>query len=259
MKKFLLFLVSIVAFALIVNGFLVDSPSYAPQENTPATAYQKPSDPTSAQKKVRAFSQAYTDSDYYTALLQVSLTGNYREDVLNIALSQVGYHEGDSEADFGGHSNGSGDYTEYGYFLKSVGSAWCSEFASWCIRKAGVPTSVIASYRAANVSGFTANTSADFYTMDATTFGRGSYMPQKGDLLLWSWDEKMHGTEENLSHTSILLEAKDLGKGNVLLKTIDGNSNNQVQIREYKVRATDGSLIGRTGRLCYIIAPHYEG
>ena len=204
------------------------------------------------------YSEAYVGSSYYAALCQVPLTGNYREDVINIALSQVGYHEGDSEADFGGSSSGSGDYTEYGNFLESAGSAWCSEFASWCIRKAGVPTSVISSYRAANVAGFTAFTSADFYTMDVTAFGYGSYMPQKGDLLLWSWDGVMHGTEENLSHTSILLDAQDLGNGNVLLTSIDGNSNDQVQIREYEVSAADGSLIGRTGMLCYIIAPHYE-
>ena len=287
MKKILLTIVAFLALVLIINGFLESRPSYEPQSNDPVAAYpeteatasvldifeanttdspQQTEEPVIPEAPIiqeeptiqMEFSEAYAGSSYYTALCQVPLTGNYREDVINIALSQVGYHEGDSEADFSGNSSGSGDYTEYGNFLESAGSAWCSEFASWCIRKAGVPTSVISSYRAANVAGFTAFTSADFYTMDVTAFGYGSYMPQKGDLLLWSWDGVMHGTEENLSHTSILLDAQDLGNGNVLLTSIDGNSNDQVQIREYEVSTADGSLIGRTGMLCYIIAPHYE-
>lgn len=204
-------------------------------------------------------SEAYAGSEYYAALCDVELTGDYREDIINIALSQVGYTEGDSEADFGGYAGGSGDYTEYGKCLESAGTAWCSEFASWCIRNAGVPTSVIASSRGANVTSYTANTSADFYTWDVTAFGGGSYQPQKGDLVLWSWDGQMYGTEENLSHTSILWEATQLENGNVLLTTVDGNSNNQVRVREYEVSAAEGRLTGKTGLVCYIIAPHYEG
>ena len=204
-------------------------------------------------------SDAYANSEYYTALCNVQLTGDYRNDIINIALSQVGYKEGNSEKELAGGVSGSGDYTEYGRSLESVGSAWCSEFASWCIRKANVPTSIIANSRTANVTVFTANTSADFYTWDATTFGGGEYLPKKGDLLLWSWDGKMHKTEENLSHTSILWEITPLGNGKVLLKTIDGNSNNQVQVREYTVSNTSGQLLSNTGLVCYIIAPHYEG
>jgi len=207
---------------------------------------------------VSAYSDAYTNSEYYTALCNVQLTGDYRNDIINIALSQVGYKEGNSEKELAGNVSGSGDYTEYGRSLESAGSAWCSEFASWCIRNAGVPTSVIANSRAANVTGYIAYTSAEFYTWDATIFGGGNYLPQKGDLLLWSWDGKMYGTEENLSHTSILWKTTKLENGNVLLTTIDGNSNNQVQVREYEVSAAEGRLIGKNGLVCYIIAPRYE-
>ena len=203
-------------------------------------------------------SDTYAGSSFYQALNRVKLTGNYRDDIINIALSQVGYHEGNSEADYaGGNKDGSGDYTEYGKCLESVGSAWCSEFACWCIRNAGVPTSIIANSRSANVANYTAYASADFYTWDTTSYVNGKYTPQKGDLVLWSWDGEMHGTEENLSHTSILWEIRDLGNGNVIVKTIDGNSNNQVQIREYEINAASGSRVGKTGMLCYIIAPNY--
>ena len=75
---------------------------------------------------------------------------------------------------------------------------------------------------------------------------------------MWAWDNNSHSTEENLSHTSILWEIDEQNSGSIILKTIDGNSNNQVKECKYEVNATDGSLIGRTGSLCYIIAPDYE-
>lgn len=207
-----------------------------------------------------AISTCYTNSCYDSALSQVELTGNYREDMINIALSQIGYHEGDSENDYdGGNTNGSGDYTEYGRYLGSVGSAWCSEFASWCIRMAEVPTQIVAISRSANVIGFTKDTSAEWYTWEQTIYGGGSYTPREGDLLLWAWDNNIHSEEDNLSHTSILHGIVEKKSGSIVLKTIDGNSHNRVEECKYEVNATDGSLIGRTGRLCYIIAPDYEG
>ena len=202
---------------------------------------------------------AYSGSSYHSALRKVSLTGNYRDDIINIALSQVGYHEGNSEADYAGNNQkGSKDYTEYGRRLDSVGAAWCSEFASWCIRMAGVPTDIIASSRGANVANFTKNTSARWYTWRETSYQTGSYAPRKGDILLWLWNDGSFTTEDSLSHTSILWEANVQTDGSVVLKTIDGNSNNQVRICTYKVNAKDGSLIGKDGKLCYIVAPDYE-
>lgn len=207
-----------------------------------------------------AGSTLYVNSRYHHALSQLVLTGDYREDIIYIALSQIGYHEGDSEADYaGGNTNGSKNYTEYGRRLDSIGTEWCSEFASWCIRMAGVPTQTVASSRSANVTNFTKNTSAAWYTWEQTIYGGGSYTPRKGDILLWAWDTYSHNTGENLSHTSILAKTEARGNDTVLLTTIDGNSNDQVAKCYYEVNRATGALIGRTGRLCYIIAPDYEG
>lgn len=206
-----------------------------------------------------AISTCYTNSRYESALSRIELTGSYREDIINIALSQVGYHEGDSEDDYdGGNTGGSRDYTEYGRYLGSVGNAWCSEFASWCICMAKVPAQIVAISRGASVAGFTNDTSAVWYTWKQTLYGGGNYTPREGDILLWAWDNNSHDTEENLSHTSILRKIDKQNRGRIILKTIDGNSNNRVEERKYEVNATDGSLIGRTGRLCYILAPDYE-
>ncbi len=73
------------------------------------------------------------------------LTGDFRTDVMNIALSQLGYHESDDEGVLDGMDPyGEEDYTEYGRYMGTNGTAWCTEFLSWCLAMAEVPESVIA-------------------------------------------------------------------------------------------------------------------
>jgi len=202
-------------------------------------------------------SPLYRQSKYYAALSAVELTGNYREDVIAIALSQLGYHEGSSEQDYGGGAKGSKDYTEYGRYMGSVGAAWCSEFACWCIRKAGVPMTAVANSRAANVESFTSGSTAQFYAWDQTVYGGGSYQPRPGDLLLWAWDSKSHGTDENLSHTSLLRSAEVRSDGSLIIHSIDGNSDNNVAERQYRLNSASGVLLEGVGRLYYIVSPDY--
>ena len=47
-------------------------------------------------------SDLYRDSVYFQRLSDVSLSGDYRADLVNVAISQVGYHEGDSYDDYAG-------------------------------------------------------------------------------------------------------------------------------------------------------------
>ena len=61
-------------------------------------------------------SASYRSGKYYTQLCNVSLTGNQRTDLVNVARSQLGYHEGDNTSQLHGESSGSRNYTEYGYW-----------------------------------------------------------------------------------------------------------------------------------------------
>ena len=57
---------------------------------------------------------AYKSSKFYKNLTSLSLSGDGARDVVAIAMSQVGYHEGNSESDFDGESkNGTNDFVEY--------------------------------------------------------------------------------------------------------------------------------------------------
>ena len=64
------------------------------------------------------FSDAYKTSVWYENFTSLELTSNDRNNILRIAVSQLGYHEGDSAKDFDGmNKNGSSNYIEYARLL----------------------------------------------------------------------------------------------------------------------------------------------
>ncbi|MCR4808004.1 MAG: DUF2272 domain-containing protein [Lachnospiraceae bacterium] len=203
----------------------------------------------------------YKGSEYYKNLCEVTLTGNYRDDVIAIAKSQIGYHEGNSEADYGGdNTSGNGDYTEYGRYLGSSGNAWCSEFATWCVRMAGLPTSKLNNSRGANANTFTKDTSARYYDWSQTTWGGGTYTPQKGDIILWVWSSSENYStytySTSLSHTTII-ESVDSNGSDVTFHVVHGNANGDVGEKDYTVSKTNGEY-GTSGKIGYIVAPDYS-
>ena len=58
-------------------------------------------------------------------------TGNQPMDLVGVALSQVGYTEGDNND------------TKYGAWYPAANQAWCATFVSWCIAQAQLPESVV--------------------------------------------------------------------------------------------------------------------
>ena len=59
-----------------------------------------PSDPPEDQEEGREFSTPYESGVYYDRLMDVEMTGIYSEDLLRVAFSQEGYHEGDTYDEF---------------------------------------------------------------------------------------------------------------------------------------------------------------
>ena len=174
-------------------------------------------------------SASYRSGKYYTQLCNVSLTGNQRTDLVNVARSQLGYHEGDNTSQLHGESSGSRNYTEYGYWYgtqvqgNSGGSyyAWCAYFISWCARQAGIPTSIIsnASYACAG------SDNGDFKNLDY--YARGSYTPKVGDLVFFCWE----GNSSCWDHVEIVI-----GVSSSEVTTLGGNtSTNNVKKRSWNL------------------------
>ena len=95
-------------------------------------------------------------------------TGDQATDLVEVARTQVGYHEGTN------------NYTKYNVWFGSLNDygynyAWCQTFVAWCANQAGIPTSMIPRV-SGTVSGM------DFFKKNGTWKDAG-ITPEKGDTI----------------------------------------------------------------------------
>ena len=173
-------------------------------------------------------SSSYQSSSFYSKLLNVKLTGNQRDDIINVALSQVGYYEGSYSGDYSGAYDSSyNNYVEYNYWYNTqisssmpVGGTyahWCATFVSWCAEMAGIPKSILNRSTAAGHSASYFN--IYFYSGSSTLnstddnnyhFLGYNYTPKKGDLFYTrTW-----------SHVGLVVEVNGS-----YVTTVEGNTN----------------------------------
>ena len=166
----------------------------------------------------------------------VELTGDWREDIIAIAESQLGYRE--SEIDF--IIDGSGKrqgYSIYGdlYGLDYVD--WCAMFASACLRFAGVSKE---DYPVSSSCNRWKNALIELEAYEPVeNDGRSheeyeGYMPQPGDLVYFLRE----GYPKDEPHHIGIVTGIEEG----VLKTIEGNTSRSVARKEYSL--TDPRIIG---------------
>ena len=197
-----------------------------------AAAFLGPMHVSSMQALVEADytpSEKYQSSKYYSNLLRTPLTGNQILDIINVAMSQYGYHEGDCADEIdGSNPNGSHNYSEYGYWFGTTFmqadpfyTPWCAFFVSWCARQAQIPVSVI------NTSAY-ARVSYNPYHFHVTYVPASEHFPQCGDLIFYDFT----GTGDNWSHVGIVLYVE-----NGIVYTIEGNMDSCVSIQKHSVKS----------------------
>lgn len=176
-------------------------------------------------------SAAYKNSTYHQNLLSLPLVGDGAFDTLSVALSQYGYHEGASSADFDGqNAAGKGNFTEYGYAFGKVGGtygyAWCAVFVSWCLSQAGEEDSA--------GGGFS---SCSLWIARLRELGqytaRSAHTPKMGDLIFF----RSSGASRASDHVGLVLDVRG---GRVY--TVEGNSSERVALRNYAL--TDTYIVG---------------
>lgn len=162
------------------------------------------------------------------------LTGDMRQDYINVAYSQLGYEEASDES------------TVFGAWADDPYQNWCSEFAAWCAEKAEISTTIIpkkkscAGYRKffalnnlyyyvkegvnPNISDFT----KDYNGITTISI----YDAEIGDIIL---QETNDDYTDGPDHTAIFLENTDEG-----VKTISGNSSDRVRIKTIDVKDIHG-------------------
>jgi len=173
---------------------------------------------------------AYSSSHYYNRFKALKLTGDRRLDIVSIAFSQLGYHEGDGLADLdGGNRQGASNYTEYGYWFgtRPMGNnsgfynAWCAFFVSWCARQAGVPESILSNAAYARPDSSSYSGGYGYFHLDPLS--PKEYTPRSGDLVFIDWSAD--GTWDHVGFVSYV-DGDSIG-------TIEGNAADGVRHRVY--------------------------
>ncbi len=158
-------------------------------------------------------SSSYVNGVYYQRLCAVNLTGNQRVDIVNVALSQVGYMHGNNSSQLDGHTEGSGNYTEYARWYPMQGQYWCAMFVSWCAYVAGISENIIPkhAYTPSGLSWF--DNRGRGYSQ--ATVAAGGYTPIPGDIIYFKSPRNSNPT----NHVGIV---KSYSNGTIY--TIEGNT-----------------------------------
>lgn len=165
-------------------------------------------------------SEQYKAGRFYKNFISVKLTGDERKDVIAIALSQLGYHEGNSDADFAGDStDGVRDFVEYNVMAGkydnnqgngiSYGYYWCASFVNWCLRQAGVSREASAGAEISCQRWVASCSKAGIYKTS------GSYVPKSGDMIFF----RDKGSSLSSTHIGLVLYV-DGG----MVYTVEGNT-----------------------------------
>ena len=188
------------------------------------------------------FSDAYKTSVWYENFTSLELTENDRNNILRIAVSQLGYHEGDSAKDFDGmNKSGSSNYIEYARLLvphyNDNAYEWCACFVNWCLNQARYDkaSSEIGCWK------WVGELKTMKMWQDSAAY-KGTYTPKPADMIFFNWKNTNTGS----GHIGYVLYTTDTH-----VFTIEGNADNNVTVRSYALN--DPCVIG------YGTPPYDEG
>lgn len=177
---------------------------------------------------------AFRGSRYYLNLKALTLTGDEATDIVMIAMSQLGYHEGNGPSHCHGEScEGSGNYVEYNYYHGSVdqlgngvqtyGYPWCASFVSYCARLAGISCDTLCT--SLNCSRW-----VNHFIGEGEYHSRQSgYIPRQGDLIFF----RDKGSSKLSTHVGLVRY-----ECNGLVYTIEGNCGDAVRLAAYDLNDT---------------------
>ncbi len=163
------------------------------------------------------------------------------EDVVAIALAEVGYHEKETNAYLDDKLANAGDenWTKYardvGYNQEATAGknnltrGWCGFFVWWCLMKAGLPKTAYGASGSPEYARL-------WYVRNGQWQARGSYLPKAGDVILF--DHLSGGKRDGVAdHIGLV----DHVAGSYVY-TVEGNTSNMVACRNYKL--TDAGIMG---------------
>ena len=119
-----------------------------------------------------------------------------REQIIAVAVSEIGYREGTNNA------------TKYGAWYGMNNQPWCAMFVSWCARQAGVPMGVIPNLA------YVPYIQATYYRQGAWMPRGSGYSPRPGDLVIFGKNDHI-GIVEGVSNDRLItIEGNTSASGN---------------------------------------------
>ena len=194
-------------------------------------------------------SSSYKSGPYYSKLANLSLSGNPASDLILVAYSQIGYHEGTSWDEISGTYNGCSDYTEYNRWYPVQAQWWCNLFVSWCFRAAGIGDD-IAPKNPFYLSQWRSRGAGVFSWGD---YKNGFITPQPGDIIIYgpdSSDVDGSSLEDSYQHIGIVYSYQ-----NGTFFNIEGNYSDAVTFVDHTPDYYSGW--SGTGFIHAIVRPNY--
>ena len=173
------------------------------------------------------------------AIKNVELTGDWREDVIAIAKTQLGYQESAKNYIVLEDGETIKGYTRYGAWYGDPYGDWCAMFASFVLNYAeveGIPLDANCQHWIETLS----KEENDLYRP------ADEYLPQPGDLVFFDFDiedEEEKDEAPTADHVGLVVEImNDEDENPIKLKTIEGNSSDKVQYVTYEL--DDPAILG---------------
>ena len=171
-----------------------------------------------------------TAADWEATFAHVERTGNWAQDVLLIAETQLGYTE--SEKNFTFFEDDPTlprGYTRYGQWYGVPYGDWCGMFVSFCLNYAGVEE-VPLNFGCRPWIEELSSEEIDLYRPAE------EYTPNPGDIVFFDWDGDKLSDHVGLVYELIQPTEEELvenASAPIKVKTIEGNSSNRVQYVTY--------------------------
>ena len=157
-----------------------------------------------------------SSADWEESVSKVKLTGNWRQDLVAIAKSQLGYNESTKNYIVGEDGETIYGYSRYGAWYGAPYGDWCAMYASFCIRYAGI-------------SGMPLDANCPNWIRQLAERGlyhdESDYTPEAGDLIFFDWND-----DGSSDHVGIVVEVNG-----EKVKTIEGNSGDTVAYHTYNL------------------------
>ena len=164
---------------------------------------------------------------FWESTLPQTLTGNYPQDLLAVALTQLGYTE--STKNYTADGTSVRGYTRYGDWYGSPYGDWCAMFVSFCLHYA-------------EVEGFPQDANCPNWVLTLQELGLfqdpSEYVPKPGDIIFFDWEEDGTANHVGIVEQQLPADAYNAAR----LQCIEGNSGDTVRYTTYNL--TDPRILG---------------